>query len=45
MKDHKYLRSDIDIALYAKIAYDLNLDFKMEDSTLNSKVKRMIIRN
>ncbi|CDW87987.1 UNKNOWN [Stylonychia lemnae] len=45
MKDHKYLRSDIDIALYAKIGHDLILDFKMEDSTLNSKVKRMIIRN
>ena len=45
MKKHKYLRQDIDIALYAKIGHDIILDFKMEDSTLNSKVKRMIIRN
>lgn len=45
MKEHKYLRQDIDVALYAKIGHNLTLDFKMEDSTLNSKVKRMIIRN
>ena len=27
------------------MGYDLTLDFKMEDASLNSKVKRLIIRN
>lgn len=45
IKNHKSLQQDIDIALYAKIGHDLQLEFKMEDSTLNSKVKRMIIRS
>ena len=40
----RHHQKDMDIALYAKIGYDLQLDFKMEDNSLNSKVKRMIIR-
>jgi len=42
---HRDLGQDIDIALYAKIGYDISMDFKMEDSSLNSKVKRMVIRD
>ena len=45
LKEYNVLTQDIDIALFAKIGHDMSLDFEMEDNRLNSKVKRMIIRN